>query len=154
MHPRLLVLDEPTSALDPTAAEDVLGVLARLVDDLGLTVLVAEHRMERVVPFADRLVVVERGGCAVERRPSCSRTRRSRRPSSSSDGSPGGGRCRSRCARPAPAPACWPAGRPAGCSPREPAGPGCEATGVGVRYGRAVALRDVDLGVAPARWSR
>ena len=61
MHPRALVLDEPTSALDPTAAEEVLGTLARLVDDLGLTVLVAEHRMERVVPFADRLVLVEDG---------------------------------------------------------------------------------------------
>jgi energy-coupling factor transport system ATP-binding protein len=61
MHPRLLVLDEPTSALDPTAAEDVLGTLARLVEDLGLTVLMAEHRMERVVPFADRLIVVEDG---------------------------------------------------------------------------------------------
>ncbi len=59
MHPRVLVLDEPTSALDPTAAEDVLGTLARLVEDLGLTVLLAEHRMERVVPFADRLVVVQ-----------------------------------------------------------------------------------------------
>ncbi len=61
MHPRVLVLDEPTSALDPTAAEDVLGILARLVDDLGLTVLLAEHRMERVVPFADLLVVVDGG---------------------------------------------------------------------------------------------
>ena len=61
MHPRVLVLDEPTSALDPTAAEDVLGTLARLVEDLGLTVLVAEHRMERVVPFADRLLVIEDG---------------------------------------------------------------------------------------------
>jgi energy-coupling factor transport system ATP-binding protein len=61
MHPRVLVLDEPTSALDPTAAEDVLSTLARLVEDLGLTVLLAEHRMERVVPFADRLVVVEDG---------------------------------------------------------------------------------------------
>lgn len=59
MHPRVLVLDEPTSALDPTAAEDVLATLARLVDDLGLTVVVAEHRMERVIPFADRLVLVE-----------------------------------------------------------------------------------------------
>lgn len=62
MHPRVLVLDEPTSALDPTAAEDVLGTLRRLVEDLGLTVVVAEHRMERVVPFADTLVVVEPGG--------------------------------------------------------------------------------------------
>ncbi|WP_313407678.1 ATP-binding cassette domain-containing protein [Aeromicrobium sp.] len=61
MHPRVLVLDEPTSALDPTAAEDVLATIARLVDDLALTVVVAEHRMERVVPFADRLALVEDG---------------------------------------------------------------------------------------------
>jgi energy-coupling factor transport system ATP-binding protein len=61
MHPSVLVLDEPTSALDPTGAEDVLGTLARLVEDLGLTVLLAEHRMERVIPFADRLLVVEDG---------------------------------------------------------------------------------------------
>ncbi len=53
-HPRLLVLDEPTSALDPTAAEDVLATLTRLVRDLGVSVLLAEHRLERVVPFADR----------------------------------------------------------------------------------------------------
>ncbi len=61
MHPRVLVLDEPTSALDPTAAEDVLATLARLVADVGLGVVVAEHRMERVVPFADGLVVVADG---------------------------------------------------------------------------------------------
>lgn len=57
-HPRLLVLDEPTSALDPTAAEDVLATLTRLVHDLGVSVLVAEHRLERVVPFADRLCLL------------------------------------------------------------------------------------------------
>lgn len=56
--PRVLVLDEPTSALDPAAAEEVLASLARLVHDLGLTVVVAEHRLERVLPFADRLIVV------------------------------------------------------------------------------------------------
>lgn len=57
-HPRVLVLDEPTSALDPTAAEDVLATITRLVHDLGLTVLLAEHRLERVVPFADRICLV------------------------------------------------------------------------------------------------
>ena len=62
MHPRLLVLDEPTSALDPTAAEDVLATLTRLVHDLGVTVVLAEHRLERVVPFADRVVLVEGAG--------------------------------------------------------------------------------------------
>jgi len=61
-HPRLLVLDEPTSALDPTAAEDVLATLTRLVHDLGVSVLVAEHRLERVVPFADRLCLLGAGG--------------------------------------------------------------------------------------------
>ncbi len=61
-HPRLLVLDEPTSALDPTAAEDVLATLTRLVHDLGVSVLVAEHRLERVVPFADRLCLLGSGG--------------------------------------------------------------------------------------------
>jgi energy-coupling factor transport system ATP-binding protein len=61
-HPRLLVLDEPTSALDPTAAEDVLATLTRLVHDLGLTVLLAEHRLERVVPFADRIALLTGNG--------------------------------------------------------------------------------------------
>ncbi|QMW65996.1 ABC transporter ATP-binding protein [Mumia sp. ZJ1417] len=62
MHPPVLVLDEPTSALDPTSAEDVLATLARLVHDLGTTVVLAEHRLERVVPFADVLVYVGTDG--------------------------------------------------------------------------------------------
>ncbi|WP_419996953.1 ABC transporter ATP-binding protein [Streptomyces boninensis] len=61
-HPQVLVLDEPTSALDPTAAEDVLATLARLVQDLGTTVIMAEHRMERVIPFADRMLYVPGDG--------------------------------------------------------------------------------------------
>jgi energy-coupling factor transport system ATP-binding protein len=61
-HPKVLVLDEPTSALDPGAAEEVLAALQRLVHDLGLTVLMAEHRLERVVQFADRVVHVRPGG--------------------------------------------------------------------------------------------
>jgi energy-coupling factor transport system ATP-binding protein len=57
-HPRVLVLDEPTSALDPLAAEDVLATLQRLVHDLGMTVLLAEHRLERVAQYADRVILV------------------------------------------------------------------------------------------------
>ncbi|MFD5325393.1 ABC transporter ATP-binding protein [Streptomyces sp. NPDC127092] len=57
-HPKVLVLDEPTSALDPSAAEDVLAVLQRLVHDLGTTVLMAEHRLERVVQYADRVLLL------------------------------------------------------------------------------------------------
>ena len=59
--PRVLVLDEPTSALDPVAAEEVLSALHRLVHDLGYTVVLAEHRLERVVQHADRIVLVRDG---------------------------------------------------------------------------------------------
>ncbi|MFF5896194.1 ABC transporter ATP-binding protein [Streptomyces argenteolus] len=61
-HPRVLVLDEPTSALDPAAAEDVLAVLQRLVHDLGTTVLMAEHRLERVVQYADQVLLLPAPG--------------------------------------------------------------------------------------------
>ncbi|MFJ8574822.1 ABC transporter ATP-binding protein [[Kitasatospora] papulosa] len=63
-HPRVLVLDEPTSALDPAAAEDVLAVLQRLVHDLGTTVLMAEHRLERVVQYADQVLLLPAPGAA------------------------------------------------------------------------------------------
>ncbi|KRB44976.1 ABC transporter ATP-binding protein [Terrabacter sp. Root181] len=59
--PRVLVLDEPTSALDPVAAEEVLASLHRIVHDLGVTVVLAEHRLERVVHHADRVVLVDEG---------------------------------------------------------------------------------------------
>ncbi|MBO1333138.1 ABC transporter ATP-binding protein [Streptomyces sp. VRA16 Mangrove soil] len=61
-HPRVLVLDEPTSALDPAAAEEVLSVLQRLVHDLGTTVLMAEHRLERVVQYADQVALLPGAG--------------------------------------------------------------------------------------------
>ncbi len=64
--PRVLVLDEPTSALDPAAAEDVLAALTRLVHDLGITVLIAEHRLERVVQYADRILVLPGAGAPVQ----------------------------------------------------------------------------------------
>ncbi|MFE9764708.1 ABC transporter ATP-binding protein [Streptomyces sp. NPDC005808] len=63
-HPKVLVLDEPTSALDPAAAEEVLAVLQRLVHDLGTTVLLAEHRLERVIQYADQVVLLRSPGAA------------------------------------------------------------------------------------------
>ncbi|WP_327169256.1 ABC transporter ATP-binding protein [Streptomyces subrutilus] len=68
-HPRVLVLDEPTSALDPTAAEEVLAAVTRLVHDLGVTVLLAEHRLERVVQYADRVIHLPGDGRAVSGTP-------------------------------------------------------------------------------------
>jgi energy-coupling factor transport system ATP-binding protein len=65
-HPRVLVLDEPTSALDPGAAEEVLAVLQRLVHDLGTTVLMAEHRLERVVQYADQVLLLPEPGAAAQ----------------------------------------------------------------------------------------
>ncbi|MEU3707942.1 ATP-binding cassette domain-containing protein [Streptomyces anulatus] len=69
-HPRVLVLDEPTSALDPTAAEEVLAAVTRLVHDLGVTVLLAEHRLERVVQYADRVIHLPGDGRVVSGPPS------------------------------------------------------------------------------------
>lgn len=68
-HPRVLVLDEPTSALDPTAAEEVLAAITRLVHDLGVTVVLAEHRLERVVQYADRVIHLPGNGVAVDGAP-------------------------------------------------------------------------------------
>jgi energy-coupling factor transport system ATP-binding protein len=68
-HPKVLVLDEPTSALDPTAAEEVLAAITRIVHDLGVTVLLAEHRLERVVQYADRVIHLPGDGSAVAGEP-------------------------------------------------------------------------------------
>ena len=68
-HPPVLVLDEPTSALDPTAAEEVLATLARLVHDLDVTIVLAEHRLERVLPFVDRVLLVEGDGSVTDGAP-------------------------------------------------------------------------------------
>lgn len=62
LRPRILVLDEPTSQLDPKSAEDVLNALVRLNTDLGLTILLAEHRLERVLPFVDRVLYMPEDG--------------------------------------------------------------------------------------------
>ena len=62
MHPKVLILDEPTSALDPIAAEEVLSLLQRLVHDLSVTVIIAEHRLERVIGYVDRILLIEGDG--------------------------------------------------------------------------------------------
>ena len=61
MHPRAIALDEPTSQLDPQAAEDVLQVVLRLVAELGMTTIIAEHRVERIAPFVDRVWTLDGG---------------------------------------------------------------------------------------------
>ena len=153
--PRILVLDEPTSALDPGAAEDALAAVLRLVHDLGVTVLAAEHRLERVVEYADELAVVADGrirhGAPAELmvdaplappvvelgrlagwRPLPLSVRDARRRA---------GDLRDRL----------PAGPPRyRTAPGDPAD-GLRARGVTVRYGGVVAVREVDLDVAPGQ---
>lgn len=62
MHPKVLLLDEPTSALDPIASEEILAILHRLVHDLSVTVVLAEHRLERVIGYVDRILLIEADG--------------------------------------------------------------------------------------------
>lgn len=62
--PRCLVLDEPTSQLDPQGADDVLSAVTRLNADLGTTVVLAEHRLERAGPLADRAAILADGRVA------------------------------------------------------------------------------------------
>jgi energy-coupling factor transport system ATP-binding protein len=64
LQPRVLVLDEPTSQLDPQGAEEVLDTLVKLNQDLGLTVVLSEHRLERVVQYVDRILYLPGGGGA------------------------------------------------------------------------------------------
>ncbi|MFY9470218.1 MAG: ABC transporter ATP-binding protein, partial [Solirubrobacterales bacterium] len=68
-RPRLLVLDEPTSQLDPVVADELLATLRRLNADWGTTILIAEHRIERLIEFADRVIVFEDGRVAHDSEP-------------------------------------------------------------------------------------
>jgi len=69
LHPTVLVLDEPTSELDPKGAEEVLNVLERLNDELGITVVLVEHRLDRVVQHADRMILLDRGAIVADGNP-------------------------------------------------------------------------------------
>ena len=159
-HPRVLVLDEPTSALDPGAAEEVLAALQRLVHDLGITVLLAEHRLERVVQYADRVARLDpapdgRGATVVAGDPALVLAGSpvvpsvvelgrlagwSPLPLSVRDARRHAAPLRERLASLVPPPprAAAPAGLPL-----------ARAESLAVRYGRTWALRGADLAVAP-----
>ena len=61
MQPRLLILDEPTSQLDPIAAADFITTVRKLNSDMGLTVIMVEHRLQEVIPAAGSLLVMDKG---------------------------------------------------------------------------------------------
>ena len=62
MQPEILILDEPTSQLDPIAASDFIATLQKLNRELGLTIILSEHRLEEVLPVADKVLVMQNGG--------------------------------------------------------------------------------------------
>lgn len=61
LQPKLLLLDEPTSQLDPVAAREFLQTLYRLNEEMSVTVIISEHRLEEVLPLADRVLLLEEG---------------------------------------------------------------------------------------------
>jgi len=69
MQPKLLLLDEPTSQLDPVAARDFIGMISRLNRELGITIIITEHRLEDVLPLANRAVMMDCGRIKYEAEP-------------------------------------------------------------------------------------
>ncbi len=61
MQPEVLILDEPTSQLDPIAATDFLETIQKINHELGITILLSEHRLEEVLPMSDRVLVLDQG---------------------------------------------------------------------------------------------
>ena len=70
MQPEVLILDEPTSQLDPIAASDFLNTIRKINTELGTTVLITEHRLEDIFPYADRAVVMDDGRILADDTPS------------------------------------------------------------------------------------
>ena len=66
MNPKILILDEPTAQLDPIAASEFITTLKKLNSDFSLTVLVAEHRLEELIPACDSLLVMDKGRLIAE----------------------------------------------------------------------------------------
>ena len=69
MHPKLLILDEPTSQLDPIAASDFLETVRKINRDIGTTVILTEHRLQDVIPWADKVYVLDQGGLLTQGTP-------------------------------------------------------------------------------------
>lgn len=69
MQPKVLILDEPTSQLDPIAASDFLETISKINRELGITIIISEHRLEDVLPMSDRVIVMDEGRIIVDDSP-------------------------------------------------------------------------------------
>ncbi|MEW2521070.1 ABC transporter ATP-binding protein [Actinacidiphila alni] len=151
-HPKVLVLDEPTSALDPTAAEEVLAAVVRLVHDLGVTVVLAEHRLERVVQYADRVLHLTGDGTVTSAAPPVAFRTASVAPPvvdlgrlARWDPLPLSVRDARRAAAPLRQQLTGRPVPPARTAHTTDGAPALTARGIVVRYGDVVAVRDVDV---------
>ena len=148
-QPRVLVLDEPTSALDPTAAQDVLSAISTLVHEVGLTVVLAEHRLERVMQAADSMIWLPGDGSAQYGEPAEILARASVQPPLAALAKAVGWQRVPLSVREARRRALAEKLTPAPAPPVEP--PTGEvvltARGVGVRFGEIAAVESVDLEV-------
>ena len=69
MKPEVIVLDEPTSQLDPIAAEDFINMLLKINRNLGVTIIIAEHRLDEILPYSSRVIVMEKGNIIIDDNP-------------------------------------------------------------------------------------
>ncbi|QQZ08149.1 ABC transporter ATP-binding protein [Heyndrickxia vini] len=69
LEPRVLLLDEPTAQLDPVAAKEFIGMLHRMNEEFGITVIIAEHRLEELFALADRAIIIDRGNVIYDSTP-------------------------------------------------------------------------------------
>lgn len=69
MQPKILLLDEPTAQLDPVSTREFLTMIERLNEEFGLTVIMAEHRLDEVISYADKLVMMDKGEVVLDGRP-------------------------------------------------------------------------------------
>jgi energy-coupling factor transport system ATP-binding protein len=69
MQPNILLLDEPTAQLDPVSSRELLDMLKRLNDEFGMTIILAEHRLEEVFTLADQIIMMEKGQVQIEGNP-------------------------------------------------------------------------------------
>ncbi|WML47166.1 energy-coupling factor transporter ATPase [Neobacillus sp. PS3-34] len=69
MQPDILLLDEPTAQLDPVSAREFLDMLVRLNEEFGMTIILAEHRLEEVFTLADKIVMLEKGEVEIQGNP-------------------------------------------------------------------------------------
>ncbi len=69
MRPSVLILDEPTSRLDPIAADNFLTMLVKINTELGTSIILSEHNLEKVLPLADRAILMDNGKISAEGTP-------------------------------------------------------------------------------------